>query len=239
MQVVFARGTGEPPGAGRVGDAFTDSLRSLVNGRSVAVYGVQYPASYDFMRAIDGVDDAAAFMQNTAQACPQTQMVLGGYSQGAAVVDVLAATDRPILGFTSPLPDAIADHVAAVVVFGNPSNRIGEPLTALSPLYGSRAIDLCNGPDPVCSDGNDVPAHSLYVEAGTVDQAAQFAAAKLRAPTPPSWWPGGIEIGSASTHQRRHCQLQPGEVSAKSVSAAFTRPCAGLRCRPTSATATT
>jgi cutinase len=129
--------------------------------------------------AIDGVDDAAAFMQNTAQACPQTQMVLGGYSQGAAVVDVLAATDRPILGFTSPLPDAIADHIAAVVVFGNPSNRIGEPLTALSPLYGSRAIDLCNGPDPVCSDGNDVPAHSLYVEGGIVDQAAQFAAAKL------------------------------------------------------------
>jgi cutinase len=179
VQVVFARGTGEPPGAGRVGDAFTDSLRSLVNGRPVAVYGVQYPASYDFMRAIDGVDDAAAFMQNTAQACPQTQMVLGGYSQGAAVIDVLAATDRPILGFTSPLPDAIADHIAAVVVFGNPSNRIGEPLTALSPLYGSRAIDLCNGPDPVCSDGNDVPAHSLYVEGGIVDQAAQFAAAKL------------------------------------------------------------
>jgi cutinase len=179
VQVVFARGTGEPPGAGRVGDAFADSLRSLVNGRSVAVYGVQYPASYDFTRAIDGVDDAAAFMQNTAQACPQTQMVLGRYSQGAAVVDVLAATDRPILGFTSPLPDAIADHIAAVVVFGNPSNRIGEPLTALSSLYGSRAIDLCNGPDPVCSDGNDVPAHSLYVEAGIVDQAAEFTAAKL------------------------------------------------------------
>jgi Cutinase len=67
-----------------------------------------------------------------------------------------------------------------VVVFGNPSNRIGEPLTALSPLYGSRALDLCNGADPVCSDGNDVPAHSLYVEAGIAVQAAQFAAGRLR-----------------------------------------------------------
>ena len=93
-------------------------------------------------------------------------MVLGGYSQGAAVVDILAATGRPILGFTSPLPDTVADHVAAVAVFGNPSNRIGDPLTALSPLYGSKAIDLCNGADPVCSNGNDVAAHSLYVEAG-------------------------------------------------------------------------
>ena len=107
-------------------------------------------------------------------------MVLGGYSQGAAVVDVLAATGRPILGFTSPLPDTVADHIAAVVVFGNPSNRMGEPLTALSPLYGSKAIDLCNGADPVCSDGNDVPAHSLYVEAGMADQAAQFVVGRLK-----------------------------------------------------------
>jgi cutinase-like protein len=170
VQVVFARGTG---------DAFADSLRSLENGKSVAVYAVRYPASYDFLRAIDGVNDASAFIENTAQACPQTKMVLGGFSQGAAVVDVLAATGRPILGFTSPLPDTIADHIAAVVAFGNPSNRIGEPLTALSPLYGSKAIDLCNGADPVCSDGDDVPAHSLYVEAGIVDQAAQFAIGRL------------------------------------------------------------
>jgi cutinase-like protein len=180
VQVVFARGTGEPPGAGRVGDALADSLRSLANGKSVAIYAVQYPASYDFPRAIDGVNDASAFIEHTAQACPQTKIVLGGYSQGAAVVDVLAATGRPILGFTSPLPDTIADHIAAVVVFGNPSNRMGEPLTALSPLYGSKALDLCNGADPVCSDGDDVPAHSLYVDAGMAYQAAQFAVVLLK-----------------------------------------------------------
>lgn len=179
VQVVFARGTGEPPGAGRVGEAFVDSLRSLVDGKAVAVYNVEYPASYDFMRAIDGVNDAGIFIQNMASSCPQTEMVLGGYSQGAAVVDILAATGRPILGFTSPLPDAVADHIAAVAVFGNPSNRIGEPLTALSPLYGSKAIDLCNGADPVCSNGNDVAAHSLYAEAGITTQAATFVAGRL------------------------------------------------------------
>jgi cutinase len=48
VQVVFARGTGEPPGAGRVGQAFVDSLRSLANGKSVVVYAVDYPASYEF-----------------------------------------------------------------------------------------------------------------------------------------------------------------------------------------------
>ena len=73
----------------------------LVNGKSVAVYGVEYPASDDFLRAIDGVNDATVVIQNMAAACPQTKMVLGGYSQGAAVVDILAArvgrsSDSPV-----------------------------------------------------------------------------------------------------------------------------------------------
>jgi cutinase len=40
VQVVFARGTGEPVGVGRVGDAFVDALRPLVPGKSVAVDAV-------------------------------------------------------------------------------------------------------------------------------------------------------------------------------------------------------
>jgi hypothetical protein len=36
VQVVFARGTGEPEGIGRVGDAFVDALQPLVKGKSVA-----------------------------------------------------------------------------------------------------------------------------------------------------------------------------------------------------------
>ena len=37
VEVVFARGTNEPPGVGGVGDAFANSLRSQVGGRSVGV----------------------------------------------------------------------------------------------------------------------------------------------------------------------------------------------------------
>jgi cutinase len=40
VQVVFARGTGEPDGTGRVGEAFVDALRRSVEGKSVAVYAV-------------------------------------------------------------------------------------------------------------------------------------------------------------------------------------------------------
>src|ERR1700761_1047947 len=38
VQVVFARGTGEPPGVGPTGQAFVDSLRTRVGGRSLEVY---------------------------------------------------------------------------------------------------------------------------------------------------------------------------------------------------------
>ena len=48
VEVVFARGTDEPPGVGRIGQAFVDSLRSQVGGRSVGVYAVNYPASPGF-----------------------------------------------------------------------------------------------------------------------------------------------------------------------------------------------
>jgi cutinase len=186
VQVVFARGTGEPDGTGRVGEAFVDALRPMLKGKSVAVYAVNYPATRDFLRAADGANDASLFVQNTAATCPDTKIVLGGYSQGAAVVDAITVADQPTLGFTQPMPANVADHVAAVAVFGNPSIRLlGSPLTTLSPLYGYKTIDLCNGADPVCSDGNDVAAHSVYVQAGLATQAAQFAADRIANPQAP------------------------------------------------------
>jgi cutinase len=186
VQVVFARGTGEPDGIGRVGQAFVDALKPLVKGKSVAVYAVNYPASRDFLRAADGANDASNFVQNIANTCPDTKIVLGGYSQGAAVVDAITVADQPTLGFTQIMPADIADHVAGVAVFGNPSIRLlGNPLTVLSPVYGPKTIDLCNGADPVCSNGDDIPAHSLYVQAGMATQAAQFVADRINAPQAP------------------------------------------------------
>jgi cutinase len=179
VQVVFARGTGEPEGVGRVGQAFVDALQQNLKGKTVDVYAVNYPASYDFLKAADGANDASAYVQATTVSCPDTSIVLGGYSQGAAVMDFITAAPGPILGFNNLMPPNVADHVAAVAVFGNPSDRIGRPLTSLSPLYGAKTIDLCNGADPVCSDGDDRAAHSLYVQSGLTSQAASFVTERL------------------------------------------------------------
>ncbi|MBS9535643.1 cutinase family protein [Mycobacterium sp. M1] len=175
-EVVFARGTNDSPGLGRVGDAFVSSLNNRVAG-SVGSYAVNYPASYNFGRAAEGANDASGHIMWMVENCPGTRLVLGGYSQGAAVIDVVAAAPVPGFGFTSPLPPEAVDHIAGIAVFGNPSAKFGQPLTN-SPTYGSRTIDLCTEGDPICSGGNDRAAHSAYVP-GLTNQAAGFIAGLL------------------------------------------------------------
>jgi cutinase len=178
IEVVFARGTNDAPGLGNVGDAFVGALRGKVGGRSVGAYAVNYPASFDFLAAADGANDASAHIQYMVDNCPNTRLVLGGYSQGAAVIDVISAVPIPVVGFNNPLPPNVPDHVAAIAVFGNPSAKLGLPLT-ISPVWGGRAIDLCNGNDPICqTDGENVAAHRAYV-GGPTNQAANFVAGLL------------------------------------------------------------
>src|SRR5215211_4621192 len=116
VEVVFARGTDEPPGIGGVGQPFVDSLRSQVGGRSVGVYAVNYPASTEFPTAVQGVNDASAHVRYMAANCPNTRMVLGGFSQGAAVMGLITADvvpdGVPASSVTGPMPADVADHVA-------------------------------------------------------------------------------------------------------------------------------
>jgi hypothetical protein len=64
VEVLFARGTGEPPGVGAVGQAFIDSLRLKVGGKSFGVSGVNYPTTIDFPTALDGIDDAGHHIEH-------------------------------------------------------------------------------------------------------------------------------------------------------------------------------
>ncbi|OBG39975.1 cutinase [Mycobacterium sp. E3198] len=177
VEVVFARGTDEPPGVGKVGQAFVNSLRQDTR-KSVGAYAVNYPANKDFLAAADGANDASNHVQQMAGNCPKTKMVLGGYSQGAAVIDIVTAAPLPGLGFQKPLPAAAADHVAAVALFGNPSARAGGLMSALTPDFDGKTIDLCNTGDPICSNGGKWSAHLGYVP-GLTNQAATFVASRV------------------------------------------------------------
>jgi len=188
VEVLFARGTGEPPGVGPTGQAFIDSLRPRVGGKSLEVYPVAYPASNEWSTGLDGIRDAGARVVSEAQSCPQTKMVLGGYSQGAAVMGFVTSAAVPDgvdpATVPKPLAPEVADHVAAVVLFGTPNDRamnfLGEPPLIIGPTYQAKTIKVCAPEDPVCSDGMDFAAHDGYADdAGMVDQGAAFAANHL------------------------------------------------------------
>jgi cutinase len=193
VEVTFARGTNEPPGVGGVGQAFIDSLRSQIGGRTLGVYPVNYSATdEDFAASASaGADDANAHVNSMAANCPNTKLVLGGYSQGAAVIDLITIARAPIMGLIPNILTAdVADHVAAVATLGNPSNRIlGAPISEVSPWYGAKAVDLCAPGDPVCAPGVGLvlPSHDelfsaaaqSYKQSGMPSQAATFVVSHL------------------------------------------------------------
>ena len=180
VDLVFARGTGEPPGMGRVGLALAATLPSVLGGRTLGTYAVSYPANRNFLSTRDGAEDAAEHVAWMAENCPATRIVLGGFSQGASVVSMLAGAppvgDRiGSIGSAPPLPPALARNVVAVAVFGNPGLRFGNPLSSTGQFAG-RAIELCSEGDPICSDGRDRSAHSNYEIPPYPGQAAGFIA---------------------------------------------------------------
>jgi cutinase len=200
VEVVFARGTGEPAGVGGVGQAFVDALSAQVGSRSVGVYPVNYAASSDFADPadfartfVDGLKDADSHIESTAANCPNTKMVLGGYSQGAALAGYVtsAAIPKEVPGeYTSylpkPMPPQVAGHVAAVTLFGTPSNQwlqfYGAPPITIGPLYAPKTLELCAPDDSVCDGATGQPpnfAHMSYLANGMTGQAADFAASHL------------------------------------------------------------
>ena len=182
VEVIFARGRLESPGVGVLGNAFISALRSKVN-KNIGVYAVRYPADNE----IDvGANDMSAHIQNMAKTCPDTRLVLGGYSLGAGVTDVVLALPFSFFGFDNPLPDGMDQKIAAVALFGNGFQWVG-PITNFNPLYSERTIELCHGADPICNPADPNTweenwtdhAARAYIDAGMVNQAADFVAGRV------------------------------------------------------------
>src|SRR5690625_379539 len=127
VQVVGARGTGEQPGVGPTGQAFVDAMGSHLGDKSMDVYAVDYPAPDQWATGVDGIRDAGAHVVDTANTCPDTRLVLGGYSQGAAVMGFVTSAEGP-------------DGV--------------DPATGPNPLYPAAAA---NAPEGLRSGVADVP----------------------------------------------------------------------------------
>jgi hypothetical protein len=196
IEVIFARGTAESAGVGGVGQSFVDALRAQAAPRSVDVYAVNYAAAdnfsqrIDFARTvIDGIRDAGNRVQTIATTCPGTRIVLGGFSQGAVVAGFVTSSTIPDAVpaeyrsyIPQPLAPEIADHVAAVTLFGLPSPQFlstyDAPPVVIGPQYVAKTLQLCNDGDTICNGapgGQPSIAHALYAVNGSTQQAATYA----------------------------------------------------------------
>jgi cutinase len=182
VEVIFARGRIESPGAGVIGNNFVSALRNKTD-KDIDVYSVNYPADTE---VDEGANDMSSRIQDMAGRCPDTRLVLGGYSLGAAVTDIVLAVPFPALGFNKPLPPGMDQKIAAVALFGN-GNAWAGPIGAISPLYRERTIELCHGADPICNPADPNTweknwgdhAARAYINAGMVNQAADFVAGRV------------------------------------------------------------
>ncbi|GME35746.1 putative cutinase [Neofusicoccum parvum] len=171
---IFARGTTETGNMGTtVGPALQEKLEQALGADKLATQGVNYPA--DFAGAVQGSlspktaagsTNCAQLVGQALQKCPDTQIVLGGYSQGA----------QQVHGCLMNLDSSQASKVAAAVTFGDPLQA--QPFQNIE---ASRTKIFCATGDLVCTNQFIItPAHLSYATA-SVGPAAEFIQSQLRA----------------------------------------------------------
>ena len=202
VEVVFARGTVETaPPVGVTGLSLVAALRNELPGKSVSVHAVNYPASANFQDrvgivegVVKGVNDAQRRIAYLAKNCPNTDVVVGGYSQGAVVasytvtdgIQIPAQYMRYSDRAPKPMAASVGKHVRAVILFAPPSDRwirdIGAPPMKVGKAYQDKTKRYCITGDTVCNGapiGQPNPLHVLYAANGDTINAAQYVKARL------------------------------------------------------------
>ncbi|GKZ21626.1 hypothetical protein AbraIFM66951_005168 [Aspergillus brasiliensis] len=182
VHMMLARGTTESyPGLlGSLTDLVMDAIPDS------DYENIIYPATQEGSTPSyeEGIYNGTAQLKAYTKACPESKVVLFGYSQGAMVVsDMLAGGgDNGTLGnITAPAVDPeTGSHIAAVLLYGDPRHmpnqtynvgnvtatgkypRSPEQLAALS-VYADRLHDYCDDKDGVCdAAGTNLSAHLAY-----------------------------------------------------------------------------
>ncbi|HYO04589.1 MAG TPA: cutinase family protein [Mycobacterium sp.] len=194
-----AAGSGQRDGAGLstnggMGGVVYQSYLQLrddlaANGQTISAEAVQYPAApvplegglggwMGFMDSVDAGTDATAeqFDAFTAR-CPNTKVVLAGYSQGAMVVHrnlhdladdphvaaalLIADGDRLPTDTTLNMGSTAVTPSAGKGVAQEHSFLASAPTAALPPEIGTRTVSVCDVGDPVCDAGPDADTDAL------------------------------------------------------------------------------
>ncbi|KAF7369603.1 Acetylxylan esterase 2 [Mycena venus] len=168
IHVITARASTEAPGEGIIGAV----VSSVVQGSSqnVSRESVDYPATvanYDSSESL-GVTDMENKLAAKAGSCPDTKIVLMGYSQGAQVT-----------GDTMVAQGAGVSQVAAVILMGDPAHVAGESFqkgtannqNGIFPRsnngleqFSDKIASFCDIGDEFCASGASLAVHLGYVQ---------------------------------------------------------------------------
>ncbi|WZH40508.1 cutinase [Fusarium acuminatum] len=178
--IIVARGSLEPQGPGAMG-ALAEEILKLVPGSDMEA--LVYPALYDeyLESQPTGVRVMTSVVRNYVKNCPDTQLILMGYSQGAHVIaDSICGASSTGFPATLPQPAYITDNIASVILMGDPSLTEGQPfhvgtskgsgmfprnLPAGCDSIASKAISFCDANDPFCeAGGKDLSVHLSYIK---------------------------------------------------------------------------
>ncbi|KAI5804243.1 cutinase-domain-containing protein [Peziza echinospora] len=149
FELIFARGTGEPPGLGGVGISLLENLYRTIPStweyephQAITAYGVDYTAPRFMVAralrrgAIDILKRVDTWM--THDGCADTRLVLGGYSLGAGMMQYVK------------LFEAEQERVIAVVSFGYPFLLRPRDEYEVFPVPSEKLWAKCIPEDPVC-----------------------------------------------------------------------------------------
>ena len=182
VTVIFARGTIELGNVGAItGPPFFNALDLVIGAENVAIQGVDYPATIlGYLEGGDkgGASTLASLTEQAANQCPDTQIVLSGYSQGAQVVHLGAAQISPetaarVAAVVSCSISLFITHFAESgfqVLFGDPKKG-----QAFPSIDESKVDTFCFVADLIC---DALPVVDSYHLSYAVDAtpAAQFVA---------------------------------------------------------------
>ncbi len=192
-----AAGSGQRDGAGKtayggMGDVVYRSYQQLradlaANGQTITAEAVNYPAApvpqdglggwLDFLGSVGAGTDATAqqFAAFTAR-CPDTKMVLAGYSQGAMVIhrNLYQLAGDPHVAAALLVADGDRLPTDTTIDLGTAATAAGvgkgvaqehyilasTNTSELPPAIGARTISVCDAGDPVCDYDPDTTTMS-------------------------------------------------------------------------------